>query len=284
GKNVIFNGAAINRLYNLPIPPVDEVTQLYNDIDMNEVTEVICGRPVAWVRVKGALSTLYSKELTPDMKVWHHFLCARLVPTSHLTDVNKDRAVLLWAIKIGKIFNVGNWIAENISYAANNLTVGLPFPTLINELIAAAGIDTVGDEVLQPKKPLNERAIFRIKKNIAEEGEGAAGPSQPSRRPTARGSMANFEGVLDQLMREMEAIKNELAYTRQYQMTWAEHNDHQFQTLDQVMRPIAQSSGIDMTTLPNLAPFPDQLRQQYQPPQSSAAAAEDVDEDTEDEQ
>ena len=50
------------------------------------------------------------------------------------------------------------------------------------------------------------------------------------------------------------------------------------------MQPIAQASGIDMTTLPNLAPFPDQLRQQYQLPQSSAAVAEDVDEDTEDEQ
>ena len=59
---------------------------------------------------------------------------------------------MLYAIRKAMSMNVGNWILSNIRHAVNNLTVGLPFLTLITELIATVRLCTSSQEVLQTKK------------------------------------------------------------------------------------------------------------------------------------
>ena len=93
------------------------------------------------------------------MKVWHHFMCGRLVLTLHTSEVKKERAPFLFGIKKGLKINVGQWIQENIHDAIQTGTDDILYPTLLTELIASHGIKTTGHEVLQPKSSLNQRAI-----------------------------------------------------------------------------------------------------------------------------
>ena len=82
------------------------------------------------------------------MKIWHYFICAWLTPTAHLTEVTKERALLLYDIKKGLTINVGHRISTNIRHAALNVSLGIPHPTLVTELIVAADVSTLGQENL----------------------------------------------------------------------------------------------------------------------------------------
>ena len=77
----------------------------------------------------------------------------------HLSEVTKERAVLLYGIQKGLKINVGRWIQSNISRTVSQDSEGIPHPTLLTELIALYGIDTTCFEVLQPKGSLNQRSI-----------------------------------------------------------------------------------------------------------------------------
>ena len=71
--------------------------------------------------------------------------------------------------------NVDRWIQANISHTIHQGSGGIPHPTLLTELIAVHGIDTTGSEVLQPKGPLNQKAIEHIIINeLRQEATGAS--------------------------------------------------------------------------------------------------------------
>ena len=95
------------------------------------------------------------------MKVWHHFICARLMPTMHLSKVTKERVVLLYGIQMG-LKNGGWWVQSNISHSIRQGSGGIPHPILLTKLIVVHGIDTTSAEVLQTKGPLNQKAIEYI--------------------------------------------------------------------------------------------------------------------------
>lgn len=86
--------------------------------DLDEVTRHICGKVVNWTVVRGTRIAFLTKELETNMKVWYHFICAKLVPTAHLTEVTRERAFLLYAIKKNLSINVGQWISSNIRHVA----------------------------------------------------------------------------------------------------------------------------------------------------------------------
>ena len=80
----------------------------------------------------------------------------------YMSEVTKEQAVFFYWIQKGLKVNVGMWIQSNISHTVRQGSGGIPHPTLLTELIASHGIDTTGQEVLQPKGPLNPKAIERI--------------------------------------------------------------------------------------------------------------------------
>ena len=126
--------------------------------NLDEVCTMICGGLVQWTIVRGEHTTFPTRELDTTMKIWHHFIYARLIPTTHLTEVTHDRGLLLYGIAKNLSINVGQWINGNIKYLTHNLSLGLPYPTLLTELFVANGLDTTREEILQPKGPLNYMA------------------------------------------------------------------------------------------------------------------------------
>ena len=119
-KTIKFDSVTINKFYQIPIPMTDELVTLANTADMDEAAHEICGKEVHWTIVNGVRTSFLMKELLTVMKTWHHFLCARLSPNSHLTEVTRERALMLYAISKSLSINVGSWILEKKNPPCNS--------------------------------------------------------------------------------------------------------------------------------------------------------------------
>ena len=54
--------------------------------------------------------TFPSIGLTRECKAWYYFLAARLMPLRHFSDINKERAMLLYSIVTGKSLDLGKFL------------------------------------------------------------------------------------------------------------------------------------------------------------------------------
>ena len=106
-KQIRFDVVTINWHFSIQAPQIDDVTNIDRTADLDEVIKVIYGKVVNWIVVRGTCISFLTKELVTDIKIWHHFICARLVPTSHLTEVSRERVLLLYAIVKNLSINVG---------------------------------------------------------------------------------------------------------------------------------------------------------------------------------
>lgn len=87
----------------------DEFTNFFNNNpNWGVVIRQLCRPGAAWKSKdqQGAM-TFPHKELSRYGKVWYTFLCAKLMPSTHLADVTQERAVLLYAIVNGMSIDVG---------------------------------------------------------------------------------------------------------------------------------------------------------------------------------
>ena len=151
----------INQLLRLQYTPYgpDELAVLVESANMEDISNEICKGGIKWNIVRGERAHFPLEE---NMKVWNRFICSRLVPTLHTSEVTKDRALLFYGIQKGLKINILGWIQSNIRHTIRQGSRGIPHPTLLTELIASHGIDTTGQEVLQPKSLLNPKSIERI--------------------------------------------------------------------------------------------------------------------------
>ena len=125
------------------------------------------------------------------------------MPTAHLTEVTRERALFLYGINKGLTINVGHWISANIRHAAQNVSIGIPHPTLVTELIAATSLSTLSQEILQPKNPLNRKAIeWIMRADGGGDGGGAGtsgtGSSQQARLAKTRATITDLARVVDE--------------------------------------------------------------------------------------
>ena len=132
---------AILKIQNAPHGP-NQVAQLDSTVDLDEVIGPLCDNVATWTMVKGTQTAFLTKELWFDIKIWHHFTCAQLMPTVHLTEVTRDQTLLLYGIKKRLTINVGHWISANIRSATQNVSIGIPHLTLVTELIDLMGLNT----------------------------------------------------------------------------------------------------------------------------------------------
>lgn len=114
-----------------------------------------------WTRKGGVTVHFSHRELNCNAKAWYSFLYAKLLPTTHVSDVIKDCALVLYAIVIGKSINVGKVIKDLILYAIQGSSSGgLPHPSLIYRLCKETRVRWIADETLiQPKALINQRIM-----------------------------------------------------------------------------------------------------------------------------
>ena len=101
---------------------------------------------------KGAPWKLLRKDLTTLAQTWSVLSYSNLAPTSHTSDLNMDRARLVYGLVMKMDMDLGSIISSQISQMAQSKSSRLEFPTLITALCIARGVvsDSLTFESLSP--------------------------------------------------------------------------------------------------------------------------------------
>ncbi|KAI3453422.1 hypothetical protein Pfo_010085 [Paulownia fortunei] len=111
GKRVHFDHSTINAFYGLPDIDDDEYsTYKSNEVTFDEIISTLAYPGAQWTIKDETVITFSSTHLYGVYKVWHSFIGAKLMPTTHLSDLTKERAILLFAIITGKSINIGRTV------------------------------------------------------------------------------------------------------------------------------------------------------------------------------
>lgn len=113
GKAVPFDSVTINNLYDMPNIPYDDYTNyLENHLNLDEVLKFLTILRIEWKIAKDGSSTFSVSSIQfEEHKAWYYFIVARLMPTTHVSDVTQDQAILLYTIFTRKSTNMGKLLA-----------------------------------------------------------------------------------------------------------------------------------------------------------------------------
>ena len=121
GLKVSFSVSSINMDFGLPDLD-DDYSSLFDTISRENLNSVLKRLTVGgtnWVKEKGEGILKCSRPaLQPLAKVWYHVIRTKLLPTTHIKTVNRERLVLLDFILENRGVNVGQLIQQEISSCA----------------------------------------------------------------------------------------------------------------------------------------------------------------------
>ena len=185
GVKVSFSASSINMHLGL----LDCEDDLRDSVDMicadelNRLLGELAVEGAEWLPDRGKGVYLCSRPLLkPFAKIWYHFVRTRLLPTSHIETVSKERLVLLSFILEGKEISVGKLIQREISACAFKNKGYLFFPSLVTDLCLRSGVDVKAtDEILSNTAAISTAAIKRFTSDSTKAApNSAAGPSSPN--------------------------------------------------------------------------------------------------------
>ncbi|KAG5615804.1 hypothetical protein H5410_015628, partial [Solanum commersonii] len=122
GKNVKFSARILNELLGTPNSDPDEFNSLKDKPPYGDIRHTLCG-----------------VDLT--IRVWLKIVCSVLLPTKHLTEVTRDRVVLVYMPMTGMPINVGAILRQNMMKFRNNLRWRFYYGGLITYFLRAEGIE-----------------------------------------------------------------------------------------------------------------------------------------------
>ena len=123
-------------------------------VNLTEVANTICKSGTQWKMSNGEAFLVKSSTLTKAAKIWYYFVGARFSLSSHLSNVTKDRAILIYCILSGKTIDIGSILHASMLLSPRGVSIGLYFPFFITALCGRAGV-TWGpnEEVIQLYMP-----------------------------------------------------------------------------------------------------------------------------------
>ena len=104
------------------------------------------------MNAEGAPWKLLRKDLTTLALTWSVLSYSNLAPTSHTSDLNMDKARLVYGLVMKMDMDLGSIISGQISQMAQSYSSRLGFPALITALCIARGVvpDSLTFESLSP--------------------------------------------------------------------------------------------------------------------------------------
>ena len=166
GLKVSFSAASINMHFGLS-DLEDEYSVLLETSSRASLDSCLARLTVegtVWIKEKGESVMKCSRpDLHPLAKVWYHIIRTKLLPTTHVETVNKERLVLLDCILEKKGINVGKLVHQEISACASRQKGCLFFPSLITELCMRTGLEvSSADEMLLNLGMIDTNSIKRF--------------------------------------------------------------------------------------------------------------------------
>ena len=143
GKWISFNGEEINKTYNLKEQKnASKFKKLLKEPNNQKIVELLTDGKGEWnSKKKNPYESITRGSLTEEAKVWFYFLSSVLLPSKHLSTVQKKEALLLYAILKGYKMNVGNIIETSIlNYYRSNYRGLRSHPATITRLCILGGV------------------------------------------------------------------------------------------------------------------------------------------------
>ena len=181
GKRVSFHRTTLNCFYGLEDIEYDEyLAYAYDHVDLNEIVTTICKPGTQWKMSNREAISVKTSTLTKKAKIWHYFMGARFMPSSYLSDVTSDRAILIYCIITGKTIDVGSVMHSSILHSIKGVVVGLYFPSHVTTLCRKAGVIwSPNEKVIQPVHAIDTRMMMTVKGldgDTYSSGTSTAGP------------------------------------------------------------------------------------------------------------
>uniref|UniRef100_M1D9F4 Putative plant transposon protein domain-containing protein n=1 Tax=Solanum tuberosum TaxID=4113 RepID=M1D9F4_SOLTU len=134
GKDVKFNAMILN-----------DFNALKDKLPYRDIRHTLCGveSTARWERSKdtGRHNTLHFANFNQVARVWLKIMCSVLLPTKHLTEVTRDRVVLVYMLMKGMPINVGGILRQNMMKFWNNMRWRFCYGGLITRFLRARGIE-----------------------------------------------------------------------------------------------------------------------------------------------
>ena len=109
-----FSKEVVNEYFGLPtLGDGEGFIRVLREIDMATITTTICKPGIVWKKSGDVFRHFPRKCLLDKFRPWYTFVYANLLPTAHLSDVSRDRAILLYAIMTGASIDVGRVIFDH---------------------------------------------------------------------------------------------------------------------------------------------------------------------------
>ena len=113
GLWVPFDGATINKAFELQ--DNEAYRNLWNSPNYDEMLELFIDNSMRCkTNSKNKVLNFPRTGPSPTSRIWHYFISSRLKPSSHISLVSKERAILNIAIAKGMKFDVGHVIESSI--------------------------------------------------------------------------------------------------------------------------------------------------------------------------
>uniref|UniRef100_M1DXH1 Putative plant transposon protein domain-containing protein n=1 Tax=Solanum tuberosum TaxID=4113 RepID=M1DXH1_SOLTU len=110
-----------------------------------DIRHILCGveSTARWGRSKDTRrhSTLHFANFNLISRVWLKLVCSVLLPTKHLTEVTRDRVVLVYMLIKGMPINVEAILKQNMMNFRNNLRWRFCYGGLITHFLRTQGIE-----------------------------------------------------------------------------------------------------------------------------------------------
>ena len=255
----------INALFDVPDYTIeeDEYFRLASsaEFEHTRVAETLGVLGTRFSTLSGVPKYLKRNQLNPAAKAWLYFVSARLLPSTHFTEIDVDRLKLVYAILTGLRINIGRIIRSSIRHSCRmTTTAGLGHGTFITELCHTYGVPTFDTDVRSgQKRPITKLMILTYRfpeieqqspnrQHIEEDMDfdidvdeltGVGGPAHaapqgdhagPSTSHAAGPSSSyptGIEGRLDAIYRQNEQILAQNAYLiNERNRTSAFYNDY----------------------------------------------------------
>lgn len=134
GRLVAFDIQTIIALYCIPSLEMDGYRAFMQEpVNYMKILNTLCHRGATWkTNMKGELVNFKATFLKNDPLAWFLLVAARIIPSSHSSDVTKDRDTLAYCIMTERTVYIGKIIQASVLHAApGNSTIGLPHSALI---------------------------------------------------------------------------------------------------------------------------------------------------------
>ena len=115
GKWVPFDSETIKNFYNFPKVDKEAYENLRNKPNYSEIIKCWTNNQERWkINCERKAVNFKAKGLLYIPKVWHHFITYRILPTTNVCEVTRERVILNFPILQNIKFDVGMIIEEAI--------------------------------------------------------------------------------------------------------------------------------------------------------------------------